>query len=80
MENGIKGSRIGYNLFKRGGYAPGMYWPASPPPLTPVLHRVAAKLRFCNFAKFRVSQNFPRILQKSKLFCQNFVFREILTK
>ena len=57
-----------------------------PPPLTPVLHRVAAKFRFCNFGKFQqnfyfcVSRNFPRISQKSKLFCQNFVFREILTK
>ena len=56
------------------------------PPLTPVLHRVAAKFRFFNFAKFsqnfafRVSQNFLRISQKLKLFCQNFVFREILTK
>ena len=68
MENGIKESGIGYNLR-----------------LTPVLHRVAVKLCFCNLAKFsqfliscfaKFSSNFAKI----KIICQNFVFREILTK
>ena len=63
MENSIKGSRIGYNLLQRGGCARAVCTGPPPPPLTPILHRFAAKLSFCNFVKFsRIS---------------NFVFREI---
>ena len=54
------------------------------PPLTPLLHRVAAKffvfVIFLNFHKifnFVFCKIFPRFSRNSKLFCQNFVFREI---
>ena len=39
--------------------APGLYWPA-PPPLTALLHRVAAKFLIFNYAKFE--ENFALTL------------------
>ena len=53
-----------------------------PPPLTPVLHRVAAKLRFCNLAKFscftKFSSNFAKIKIILSKFCVSQKFDKII--
>ena len=71
MENSIKGRRIGDNLHLRGGCARAV--PAAPP-LTPLLHRVAAKQHCQNFAKHKIVIKFFLNFTKSE---ENFMKHEI---
>ena len=86
MENGIKGSRIGYNLRQRGGYARAVLARLPPPHLTPA--QGCCEISFCvisrnfheifNFFFAKFSSNFAKnkiILSK---FCVSRNFDKII--